>query len=202
MAASDVGDLGPIGLVVAGRALLAAEAALMRILVTGNTVASKPQVGRIPATVANIVTLRTADGPMRAFQRPTRHPMVEARLASPRPANELGVPPEVLDVAAPALLLLILGPAVKPLAGSNASPQVVVASEASIGVDALAGRVALAAVGVSVDVGVWARKLAGGKELRTALSWDEGPRNDCDQHHATDDDRRRDAAVHCEKIHR
>jgi hypothetical protein len=118
--ASYVGDFGPIGFVVTGCALLPVEATLVRIFVTGNTVAAQPQVGRIPATVADVVTLRTAYGPMRAFQSPTRHAMIEARLASPRPANELGVPPEMLDVAAPTLLLLILGSTVKPFARSNA----------------------------------------------------------------------------------
>jgi hypothetical protein len=65
----------------------------------------------------------------------------------------------MFDVATAAVLLPILEAAMKARALSNASAQVIVASEARIGVKSSPGGVALAAVGVAIDLRVRAAEL-------------------------------------------
>lgn len=161
MVGSDVVDLSPIGFVVTRRALCAGKRALMGIFVTGNAIAAKPQVRGVSSSIGNVVTLRTANCAVRAPERPTGHSMIEARFAPLRPANELRVPSEMLDVTAAAVLLLILRAAMKTLACSDAGAQIVVASETGIRVDSSPGRVALAAIGIAIDLCVRAGQFSG-----------------------------------------
>ena len=169
--APDVRDLGPVGLVVARSALRSTEPTFVGIFVAGHTVGPEPEKGRVSATIAPVVTLFALHGRMSALKRPAREPMIKARLAPARPANEPRVPSQMLDVAPSALLPSILG-AVEPGALTDASRQVVMATETRIGIDSLARRVALAAVRVALELGVRAAELSRGKELSACWSGD------------------------------
>jgi len=141
----------------------------VRIFVAGHAIGLEPEKGRISATIASVVTLVALHGRMSALKRPARKPMVKARFAPARPANEPRVSSQMLDVAPSALLPSILG-AVKPGALTDARRQVVVATETRIGIDALARRMTLAAVRVALELGVRAAELSGGKELSAGRS--------------------------------
>lgn len=167
--APDVRDLGPVGLVVAGSALRSAEPALVGIFVAGHTIGLEPEKGRVSATIAPVVTLFALHGRMSALKRPAREPVIKARLAPARPANEPRVPSQMLDVAPSALLPSILG-AVEPGTLTDARRQVVMAAETSVGIDPLPRRVTLAAVRVALELGVRAAELSGGKELSACRS--------------------------------
>lgn len=85
--------------------------------------------------------------------------MVESGCSTAWPSNELRTPSEMLDVAAAAVLLLILRAAVQPLSYPDAITQVVVASETGVGIESSPGRVALATIGVPIDLRVRAAEL-------------------------------------------
>jgi hypothetical protein len=68
----DVGDLPPVGFVVAGRAFGILEPALMGILVAGHTVGPQTEEGGVSTPVATVVTVFTLDRRMSALERPAR----------------------------------------------------------------------------------------------------------------------------------
>jgi hypothetical protein len=162
----------------------------------------KAEVCRVPAPVPHIVTVFALRGTVSAVERPPGHTVLEAILAAPRPANELGVPAEVLDVTAAAALVSVLLATVKPFASSDSGSQVVMTAEACILVDSFAGGMALAAVGVAINLGVSRRELPRRQELRpTWPRHQRSPNRPGHGDHADDEEGRR-AAVHCEKIQR
>ncbi len=153
MIVSDIRDLGPVGLVVARGALASTEPAFVRILVARDALGLQAEECRGAAAILSIVTLFAPHGRMSALKCPTGKPMVETRPRSARPTHELHVSSQMLDVALSALLAAVLV-AMKPCALADARRQVVVATETRIGIDALTRRVALAAVGVALELGV------------------------------------------------
>jgi len=72
MVAPDVGDLAPVGFVVARRAFSPRKSALVGILVAGHTVGLQPEKRRLTATVAAIVTVLTSNRGMSPLERPAR----------------------------------------------------------------------------------------------------------------------------------
>jgi len=159
MVGSDVVDLSPVGFVVTRCALCAGKRALVRIFMTGDAIATQPQICRVASTIGHVVTLRAANRCVRASERPAGHSVVEPRFAPPRPPNELGVSPEVLDVTTATVLLLIVWAAMEPLSLPDASTKIVVTSETGVGIESSPGRVALATVGVAIDLRMRAAEL-------------------------------------------
>jgi len=86
--------------------------------------------------------------------------MIETRLPTAWPPNELRIPSEMLDVALAAVLSAILS-SVETCLLAYPCPQVVVASQTGIGVEPLAGRVAFTAIRIALELGVCARELSG-----------------------------------------
>lgn len=64
----DVGDLAPVGLVVARRAPGVFKAALVRVFVARSAIGSQPEIRRVSATIADIVTVLAPDRCVRAFE--------------------------------------------------------------------------------------------------------------------------------------
>ena len=110
MISPDVGDLAPIGFVVARSAFLSGKGPLVRIFVTGHTLGLQPKKRRVTAPVLTIVTVLTANRCMSTSERPTRLTMIEALFSAARPPDESRVPSEMLDVASAAVLAAILAP--------------------------------------------------------------------------------------------
>ena len=90
--------------------------------------------------------------------------MIEALPGAAGPSDQPRVPSEMLDVASTTVLASILASmqtGLPPYLGA----QVVVAPEASVGIDPLASRVAFTAIRVAIDLGVgtselpWRQKL-------------------------------------------
>jgi hypothetical protein len=127
--------------------------------------------------------------------------MIEAGWATARPSNELGVSSQMLDVTLTTGLVAILAP-MQARFLSDASPQVLVTRKACIGIDSLAGRVALAAVRIALEIGMVTAELAWGKKLGDGLPRHQRPRERRGDHRADQDTQGRAAVAHCEKIHR
>ena len=86
--------------------------------------------------------------------------MVESLLSPSGPTHELGISPEMLDMASAAGLLPILPRRVQALPTANPRTEVLVAAKTGIGIEALARRVAFAAVRIAIDLGVGTGQLA------------------------------------------
>ena len=155
----DVGDLAPVGLVVARRAIGVVKAALVRILVTRSAFGSESEVCRVSAPIADLVTVLTSNRPMGALERPARLTVVEPIRCAARPANQRSVSPKVLDVTATAVLSSVL-PTVETRLSPDSRSQVVVAAEASVRVDSLTGGMALVAIRIPIDLCMGRRELA------------------------------------------
>jgi len=118
-----------------------------------------------------------------------------------RPANEPRVPSEMLDVTTSAVLPAILAPVEARLPPYLAA-QIIVAPEASVGIDPLPGRVTLAAIRITIDLGVVAGELSGGQKLGTGRPGHQRPGNRGHSRQAAHDCQRCDASPHSEKIQR
>ena len=160
----DVGDLAPIGFVVAGDAFGSSKPLVVRIFVAGYAVGLQPEIGSVAAAVLAIMTVLASNRAVSPFERPTRLPMIEPFAPAARPSNEPRLPSEVLDVTAAAVLPAILAPVeagLLPYLGT----QILVAAEAGVGIEPLARRVALTAIRIAVDVCMVAGELSGGQKL-------------------------------------
>jgi hypothetical protein len=107
----------------------------------------------------------------------------------------------MLDVTLTARLVAILASMQARLL-SDASPQVLVTRKACIGVDSLAGRVALTAVGIPLEIGVVPAELSRGKKLGDRLPRPQRSRERCRDYRADQDRQGCSTAAHSEKIHR
>jgi hypothetical protein len=198
---ADVGDFRPIGFVVAGRAFGSCESPLVGILVAGDTAGLQTEKRGVSPPVATVVAVFALDRRMSAFERPTRQSMVEPRWTAARPANEPRVSSQMLDVTSTARLVAVLAPVQARLL-SDASAQIFVTCKACICIDSLAGRVALTAVRIALEIGVVTAQLSRGKKLGDGLSRPQGSRERRHDHRADQDGQGRAAVSHCEKIHR
>lgn len=153
------------------------------------------------APVRAIVTVLASHRGMGALEGPTGLAVVETLLGSTGPTHQLGIPAEMLDVTSTTLLSSILA-TVQTRLLPYSSTQVVVAPEAGAGIEPLARRVTLAAIRVALDVGMGAAELSRRQKLRTGLPWHEGSADRCRQHHGANQEQRRRAPAHWEKIHR
>jgi len=198
---SDVGDLGPVGLVVAGDTFVATKPLAVRILVAGHAVRFKPQIRGVAAAVLAVMTVPASGRPVSTLERPTRLAMIEELRRAARPSNEPGCPSEMLDVTATAVLPAIL-PSVEAGLLPYLGAQVLVAAEAGIGIDPFPGGVALAAVLITVDLGVVAGELARGQKLGAGLARHQRSGNRGHGHQTAHDQQCRSASSHSEKIQR
>ena len=197
----DVGDLAPVGFVVTRDAFGPGKRALVGILVAGNALGLQPEKGGVTAAVAAVVTILATNRRMSAPEGPTRLAMIETLRSAARPANELCVSSEMLDVTSTALLPAILASVETRLLSYPAS-QVIMASKASVGIESPPSRVALAAIRVAIDVGVVTAELSRGQKLGAGLPRHEHASNRCRYHQASHAHQRCDAPAHSEKIQR
>lgn len=198
----NVRDIGPIGLVVAGRALGPREGSVVRVFVTGDAIGLQPKIRRRTPPVLLVVAVLARRRPMGAFEGPAGLPMLKSVLPPARPANELRLSTEMLDVTTATGLVPILARGMETKPPTNPNAEVVVASEAGIRVEPLARRMTFAAVRVAVDLGVSPRQFPRRQELCARRPWNQHPRDRSDQHHQRHDRKCRSTAPHCEKIHR
>jgi len=201
MVAPDVGDLRPVGFIVARGAFGAGEPAFVGILVAGHTVGLQPEKRRVTATVAAIVAVLASNRCVRSFERPARLAMIETRLSAARPPHELRFPSEMLDMALRAVLATILA-SVKTRLLPDSHRKVVVARETSVGVDPLTRGMTLAAFRITLELGVGARELPRGQELGTGRPRHERASDRRHDHQRTEEHRGFDARAHSEKIQR
>jgi hypothetical protein len=138
---------------------------------------------------------------MSTLERPTRLAMIEPLARTARPPHEPRVPPEMLDVASAAVLPAILAP-VEARLPPYLADQIVVAPEASVGIDPLPSRMTFAAIRITIDVGVVTGELSGGQKLGAGWAGHQrsGNRGHC--HHGADDQQRCDPPPHSENIQR
>ena len=197
----DVGDLAPVGLVVARRAIGVVKAALVRIFVTRNAIGSESEIRGVSATIADVVTVFATDGRVRAFERPAGLPVIKTRRSAARPADELRASAKVLDVAAAAILSPVLTAMESGLPPDTRS-QIVVTGETSAFIESPTRAVALIAVGIPFDLGMGTAELPGRQELSAGRSGNQRPSDDCAQGHERDEQERDGTAVHSEKIQR
>jgi hypothetical protein len=124
---TDVGDFGPVGLVMTKGALFSAKPAFVGVLVTRHAIGLQTEKCGVATTVGSIVTVFAADRGVGPLKRPAGQPMIKARLRSARPTDELGISSQMLDMTPSALLPSVLV-TVKPGALTNAHRQVIVAA--------------------------------------------------------------------------
>lgn len=158
---ADVADFGPVGLVVTGRALLALEPIFVGVGMTRGAALPEAEVGRISPTVRCVMAVLALHQAVGAVEWPPRHSVLESIPASAWPTDEFCISSEVLDMATAARLLSIFWPAMQPLSSSDARMQVVMAAKACVHVDSLSRGMALAAVHVTVDLGMCSGELSG-----------------------------------------
>jgi hypothetical protein len=84
----NVGDLGPVGFVVAGRALGSCKPAFVGVLVAGYAVGPQTKKRGVSPPVASVVAVFALHGRMSALERPARQPMVEPPWTAAWPTNE------------------------------------------------------------------------------------------------------------------
>jgi len=197
----DVVNLAPIGFVVTGSAFLPRKGPLMGIFVAGHTVGLQAEEGCVSAPVGAIVAVLASSRLVSAFERPTRLAMIELLLATTRPADELRIPSEMLDVTATAVLPAILA-SVEACLLSNLDAQVVVAAKAGVRIDPLARRVTFAAIRIAIDVGVGTGELSWGQKLSASWAGHQGSGHRRCYHQAADDHQAGDVSPHSEKIQR
>jgi hypothetical protein len=99
--------------------------------------------------------------------------VIEPRRSAPGPANLAGIQAEMLDVALLAGLPPVLQP-VQALPRRDARAQIAVALQARALIDALAGAMAVAAVGVSFERRVRSRQRAWRQQLRPGGTREQG----------------------------
>jgi hypothetical protein len=160
MISPDIGDLAPVGFVVARSAFLSGKGPLVRILVTVHTLGLQAEKRGVTAPVLTIVTVLASSRRMSPLERPTRLTVVETLFGAARPPDESRVPSEMLDVASATVLAAILAPVqtcLLPYLGA----QVIVAPKASVRIDPFARRVTFAAVRIAIDVGVGTSEFSG-----------------------------------------
>jgi hypothetical protein len=138
---------------------------------------------------------------MSALERPTRLPVIEARLHAARPPDELSAPSEMLDVTSTALLPAILAPVEARLL-PYPNTQVVVARKTGVGVEPLTRRVALAAIRITLELGVRATELSRREELGARLARHERAAHRSRDHQRAQEHHGFDAPAHSEKIQR
>jgi len=201
MVLPDVGDLAPVGLVVARSAPCVVKAALVRIFVTRGAIGSESEISGVSAAIPDVVTVLAPDRRVRAFERPAGLPVIETRRCTARPTDELRASAKVLDMAATAILSPILAAMEAGLSPDTRS-QIVVAGETSAFIESPAGAVALAAVGIPFDLGMGTAELSGRQELSAGRSRSQRPSDDCARSNERDEQERGGSAVHCEKIQR
>ena len=153
------------------------------------------------AAVATVVTVLASNRRMSAPEGPTRLAMIETLRSAARPANELCVSSEMLDVTSTALLPAILASVETRLLSYPAS-QVIMAPKAGVCIEPLACRVALAAGCVANEVSVVTAELSRGQKLGAGLTRHEHASNRCRYHQASHAHQRCDAPAHSEKIQR
>jgi len=154
MIGPDVVDPSPVGFVVTRTALGSGEGAVVRVLVAGHAVGLQSEKGRSSTAVLLVVTVLAAHRLVSALEWPARLAMVESLLSPSGPTHELGVSPEMLDMASAAGLLPILPRRVQALPTANPRAEVLVAAKTGFGIEAFARRVTFAAVRIAIDLGV------------------------------------------------
>jgi hypothetical protein len=197
----DIGDFAPVGFIVASSAFFRHESALMRILMARDTLGLQPEIRSVAAAVLAVVTVRASGRPVSAFERPTRLAMIEQLRRAARPPNEPGIPSEMLDVTATALLPAVLAPVearLLPYLGA----QVLVTAEASVAIEPLSCRMALGAILIAIDVGVVTGELSGGQKLGAGWARYQCSGNRGHNHQAAHDHQCCDAPPHSENIQR
>jgi hypothetical protein len=173
----------------------------MGIFVAGHTVGLQAEEGCVSAPVGAIVAVLASSRPVSAFERPARLAMIESLLSTTRPADELRIPSEMLDVTATAVLPAILA-SVEACLLPNLNPQIVVAAKAGVGVDPFARRVTFAAIRIAIDVGVGTGELPRGQKLGAGWARHQRSGNRGHRHQGAHDKQRCNAPPHSEKIQR
>jgi hypothetical protein len=127
--------------------------------------------------------------------------MIETLGRATGPSNEPRTPSEMFDVTTAAVLPAILAP-VQARLPPYLGDQIVVAPEASVGIDPLPSRMTFAAIRITIDVGVVTGELSGGQKLGADWAGHQrsGNRGHC--HHGADDQQRCDPPPHSENIQR
>lgn len=199
--APDVGDLGPVGLVVARSTLGSRKPVLVRILVARDALGLQSKKGRVPTTVPAIMTFLTSSRGVSSFERPPRESMVEAVPRTAGPPNELGIPSEMLDVTLAAVLSSIFA-TVQARLLPDPRPEIVVAGETSVGIESLTRGVAFVAFRIPLELRVRVAELAWGQELGAGPAGHPCARNGGRDHHWAEQDHGLDPPAHSEKIHR
>jgi hypothetical protein len=127
--------------------------------------------------------------------------MIESVACTARPPDEPRTPSEMLDVTSTALLPAIL-PSVQTRLFPYLRCQVIVAPKAAVGIEPPAGRVALAAVRIAIDIGVVAGELPRRQKLSPGWTWHQRSGNCGHYHQAAHHHQSGDAPPHSEKIQR
>jgi hypothetical protein len=168
----------PRRLIVTARACSAdAEPALVRILVTGRTRPRQAEESGRASGVGLRVAFVAGRRLVGTVERPARQHVIEFGPIAPRPADLLRPNAEVLDVAFLAGLALVLQP-VQPLPCGDSCTQIAVTLQTGRLIDALAGAMAIAAVGISLDGRVRARESSGREQLRARHARERGHHQD------------------------
>jgi hypothetical protein len=196
-----VGDFAPVGFVVAGDAFRSTKRAMVGILVTRHALGLQSEKRGVSAPVATVVTVLASNRRMGTLERPTRLAMIESVACTARPPDEPRTPSEMLDVTSTALLPAIL-PSVQTRLFPYLRCQVIVAPKAAVGIEPPAGRVALAAVRIAIDIGVVAGELPRRQKLSPGWTWHQRSGNRGHDHQAAHDHQSADAPPHSEKIQR
>lgn len=194
-------DLAPIGLVVARDAFGACKSAFVRVLMAGNAFGLQSEKRGVSASVAAVVAVVASNRSVRSLERPPRLTMIETRRAATRPAHEFCVSPEMLDVTLATLLAAIFS-SMETCLLSYAPRQVVVAPEAGVGVEPFAGRMAFAAMRVSIDVRMTTGELSRRQKLCPGGARHQRPGHRSRYHEAAYDRQRYGTPTHSEKIQR
>jgi hypothetical protein len=197
----NVGDFAPIGFVVAGEAFGPRKRAFVGILMTGHALGLQPEKRCMAAPVPAVVAVLTSNRSMCALERPARLAMIKPVAPAARPADEPRIPTKVLDVTSTAFLPAIL-PSVQARLLPYLSAQVIVTPKARVRIEPSAGRVALAAIGIAIDVGVITGELSRGQKLGAARVRRQRSGNRNRYHQAAHDRQSGDAPPHSEKIQR